>query len=105
MSKRLPELIAATDVVLRKLEAPLTEEDRNCHWLDETQVAWIEYIRGVRDFLHALHREGGRWTSDAATEVRAWHIAHGLDSDGLHFGERTDALIGLQRTLVGDFRH
>ena len=104
MPKPVHDLIAATDEVLKKLEAPLTDVERQCHWREEAQTGWIQYVRGVRDRLHALEREGGGWTSDAATEVRAWHIAHGLDNDGLHFGERTDALIGLQRILVGDFR-
>ena len=104
MSQPLSDLIAATDAVLKKLEVPPTDDDRECHWREEAQTAWIEYVRGVRDRLHAIDREGGRWTSDAATEVRAPAIAHGLDNDGLHFGERTHSLVGLQRILVGDFR-
>lgn len=104
MPKRLSAFIAATDVVLKKLEAPLTDDDRQCHWREEAQAGWVQYVRELRDALKALHREGEEWTVDAATRTRAWHIAHGLDSDGLHSGDRVDALIGLQRTLVNDIR-
>lgn len=104
MRRELSELIVETDGVLKKLEAPLTEEDRECDWREDARAGWLQYVTGVRDFLRALEREGGEWTSEAATEVRAWHIAHGLDSDGLRVGDRADALIGLQRTLVRDFR-
>ena len=104
MTQRRPDLIAATDVVLKMIEAPLTDDDRQCHWREEAQVGWVRYVRELRDALQALHREGKEWTADAATRTRTWHIAHGLDSDGLHSGDRADALIGLQRTLVSDFR-
>jgi hypothetical protein len=104
MSQRLSDLISATDAVLKKLEAPLTDDDRRCHWREDAQAGWTQYIRDLRDSLQTLHREGKEWTAEAATRNRVWHIAHGLDSDGLHSGDRADSLIGLQRTLVGDFR-